>query len=214
MNSNWAIVSDFDGTISQHDMADNIYYYFGAATREDIRQSYEGGEKVEDWIARCLKRIKADHAEVERYILDFGRPRAGAPELIQYCRANGVPFEIASGGLDLYIDLLLKKWELGGEKYTSGRVKRNSAGSYDVSYDHMFAQAPDLESFKAFCVRKYQEQGYKVIFCGDGNSDFKAALQADMVFARYKLTGLCAAAGRRTRRLDFRRILDFLKAGT
>lgn len=207
----WAVVSDFDGTISQKDVADEICFHFKTATRADIQRSYDPAVKVEDWVAASFGAITAPRPEVEKFIFSFARPRAGARELGRCCRENGIPFEVASGGLDIYIAPLMKRWGLGDVTCHCGRVNDGKPSGYTVSYAHLLKNAPALDEFKAHIVRGFQQRGYKVVFCGDGTSDFKAAIAADAVFARYKLAKRCAAAGRKTRRLgSFDAVIKFL----
>lgn len=207
----WAVVSDFDGTISQKDVADEICFHFKTATRADIHRSYDPSVKVEDWVAASFGAITAPRPEVEKFIFEFARPRAGARELGYCCRENGIPFEVASGGLDIYITPLMAHWGLADVPCHCGRVSDVKPSGYAISYAHLLKHAPALDEFKAHAVRRFQQRGYKVIFCGDGTSDFKAAIAADVVFARYKLAKRCADAGHKTKRLNsFDPVIKFL----
>jgi len=44
-------------------------------------------------------------------------------------------------------------------------------------------------------IRKYQAEGYKVVFVGDGPTDKEAAEVADFVFAKGRLVEYCQAKG-------------------
>ncbi|MDD4003723.1 MAG: HAD-IB family phosphatase [Elusimicrobiaceae bacterium] len=208
----WAVVADFDGTVSMKDVSDELCFHFKTASRAGIRGSYAPGVKVEDWLAASFGAITARRGEIEKFVSGFARPRAGARRFYEYCRRNGLPFEIASGGLDIYIAPLLEKWGLGDSRYFCAAVTPARPAGYSVNYRKMLGRAATVDEFKAQRVRRLKKQGFRVLFCGDGTSDLLAALEADAVFARFKLARLCARAGKKTKRLvSFDAALKFLK---
>lgn len=208
----WAVVTDFDGTLSMKDVSDEICFHFKTASRAAIRRSYDPGVKVEDWVSSSFGAITAPRAEVEKFIFSFARPREGIAGFMNYCRRSAVPVEVASGGLDIYIAPLLKKWNLADVPFFCARVSEKRPDGYAVSYARLLKQAATVDEFKTRRVQRLQKLGYKVLFCGDGTSDFAAARAADAVFARYRLAGLCAKNGVRFKRLTtFGAVEKFLK---
>ncbi|MDD2773192.1 MAG: HAD-IB family phosphatase [Elusimicrobiales bacterium] len=195
-----AVVTDFDGTVTTCDVGDAICLNFGAATREEVRLSYAKTASVKLCMRRFFARLAAEPDAVRRFVLSNTVMRDGfAPAARRLARA-GVPLEIASGGLDIYIGPLLKKWGVSAAAVFCGRA-RHENGRFRVTYPQI---RDALEQFKAARVRHYKKRGCKVIFCGDATSDLKAASQADTVFACGRLSALCREAGIKARRLhDF-----------
>ncbi|MGC8868008.1 MAG: hypothetical protein ACP5PA_07380, partial [Elusimicrobiales bacterium] len=92
---------------------------------------------------------------------------------------NNIPFEIVSGGLDLYIDAFMRKYGVS----FSGFYGRFNHG--DITYD--FLNGMSLYEFKASRVINYRNLGYTVVFLGDSYNDYQAAVAADIRFATLRL---------------------------
>lgn len=194
----WAVVADFDGTVTTFDVGDALCLHFGAATKEEVEASYDPSVSVPRWMQRYLGGISASPLEIKKFLRKSVCPRKGLLPFAAFCRKERVPFEIASGGVDLYIDTLLRRWKLGFVKTFCGSHRR-VAGGYRLSYPMLRGRS--LEEFKASRVKALQRAGYKVIFCGDGPSDFPASKVADAVFARHRLLLICRANGVKARPL-------------
>lgn len=204
----WAVVSDFDGTLTLEDVGDAILMEFGVFTAADIARSYAPGQSVEGWMRRGFARLRASRAEIEAFVLGAAEPRRGLPAFSRFCADRRVPFDIVSGGADIYGRPLLKDW---GVKALSsfGRTRRN--GRYwDVRYEDLAGRT--LPAFKAGRVKHYRGRGFAVLFCGDAPSDLRAAGLADKVYAAGRLRGLCRAKGIKFSPLrDLRDAADFIR---
>jgi 2-hydroxy-3-keto-5-methylthiopentenyl-1-phosphate phosphatase len=204
----WAAVSDFDGTITLRDVGDHLLLHYGFSDRKTIEESYSLKVRVEDF----MKRAFAGAALTEKVIADFVRARTrarpGFREFVLFCEQNRVPFEIASGGVDLYADPFFAKH---GVKVRSffGRARVVKGG---IRIRYPFLRKLDLSSFKASRVRRFKAAGRKVVFFGDGPNDLKAAMLADKVYAAGRLYRLCRARGIPASRLtDFGMAANFIK---
>ncbi|MFA5162324.1 MAG: HAD-IB family phosphatase [Elusimicrobiales bacterium] len=188
--SRFALVTDFDGTVTTRDVGDFICLRFGVATAEDIELSYAAGVCVQDWVKKFFGRLRRGPDEVRSLVLGKIRMRAGFAEAARLLAQNGAPVEITSGGLDIYIKPLLEKWGAPDIKLFCGAARYGKNG-YRVRYPWKMK----LDDLKASRVRFHRRRGRKVIFCGDAASDFRAARAADIVFARGRLLEMCRAAG-------------------
>ena len=205
----WAAVSDFDGTVTLRDVGDHLLLHYGFADRRTIEESYSLKVRVEDF----MKRAFAGAALNEKVIADFVRARVkarrGFRDFVLFCEEAGVPFEIASGGVDLYSDPFFRKH---GVKVRSffGRA-RVVKGGIRISYP--FLRRTDLTTFKASRVLRHKRAGRRVVFFGDGPNDLKAAAAADKVYAAGRLYRLCRERGIAASRLtDFSRAAAFIAA--
>ncbi len=206
----WAVILDFDGTLTRRDVADRILSTFGGLRREDLAQSHRKGVVTEDWVYEKYRRIKTPRRRIAAWGLRQAQKRSGIEALAAFCRAGRIPIEVVSGGLDLYVDPLLKRWGLG-------RVPRFRASSRDSSKGlwmrYLFLKnSRTLGDFKASRVRAMKRRGRRVLYAGDGPSDLRAARAADLVFARGELARLLKKQRRPFRVLrDFRGVLAQLK---
>jgi len=207
----WAVVSDFDGTVTTFDVGDAVCMRFRAATKEEVEASYDPSVSVPRWMQRYFGRLSASPSEIEKFVRKAVSPRKGLSGFASFCRKGKIPFEIASGGVDLYIRPLLSKWKLEDVKVFCGK-HRHAGSGYRLSYPMLRGRS--LEKFKASRVRAFQKAGYKVVFCGDGPSDFPASRVADAVFARHRLLVSCRRHGVKARPLvSFDAITSFIRKG-
>lgn len=204
----WAAVSDFDGTITLRDVGDHLLLHYGFADRKTIEESYSLKVRVEDF----MKRAFAGAALSQKVIADFVRTRVkarpGFRDFILFCEARGVPFEIASGGVDLYADPFFAKHGVKVKSFF-GRA-RVAKGGIRITYP--FLKRTNLSAFKASRVARMRRLGRRVVFFGDGPNDFKAAALADKVYAAGRLLKLCRERGVPASPLrDFARAAAFIE---
>lgn len=184
----YAIVTDFDGTVTKLDIGNAISIHLGSTTQEQIEQDYIDNVDQKEWMKKQFGNIKMNREEFESLVLSYAEVKEGFEELAAYSKEHNIPFEIASGGLDLYINPVLKKTNTGHlPVYSAVGVYTENGILLDFPYSNNIT----LDDFKASRVELYKQQGYTVIFLGDGISDFKAAQKADIVFAVDYLEGLC-----------------------
>jgi 2-hydroxy-3-keto-5-methylthiopentenyl-1-phosphate phosphatase len=207
----WAVVTDFDGTVVNIDISDTMLIKFGYATKEEVENSCTQETLVEKWIQKVFSNFNVSQQKIADFLSNEVVMRKGFDGVAKTCQSRELPIEIVSGGLDLYIEPLLKKWGLNWiPKYCAKTTQLNKG----LKTDYWFLKNTTLEKFKASRVAKMKSQGYKVIFCGDGASDFLAARRADLVFSRYKLYDMCIKNNIGTYELiDFREIEEIISDG-
>jgi len=187
----WAAVSDFDGTITLRDVGDHLLLHYGFADRKTIEESYSLKVRVEDFMKRAFAGARLTEKVIAGFVRRKVRARRGFREFIVFCEKNKVPFEIASGGVDLYADPFFKKH---GVKVRSffGKAKVIEGG---IKISYPFLKRMDLSAFKESRVLRQQRAGRRVVFFGDGPNDLKAAAAADKVYAAGRLLRLCRERG-------------------
>jgi 2,3-diketo-5-methylthio-1-phosphopentane phosphatase len=139
----------------------------------------EAGEiNVEKCLELEFKHVKSSKDEILKQISSKIEIREGFVKFVEYCKSKNLELIIVSAGLDFVIDYILTTLSLkipvivpktafnGGITFTF--PKRNDSNS---------------EDFKADFVKKCKNEGNKVIFIGDGGSDYYGAKYSDYVFA-------------------------------
>ena len=204
----WAAVSDFDGTITLRDVGDHLLLHYGFADKKTIEESYVSGVKVEDFMRSAFSGAALTEKVIAAFVRKKVKARRGFREFVVFCETSGVPFEIASGGVDLYADPFFKKH---GVKVRSffGKARVVKGG---VSIRYPFLRRLDLSAFKESRVLRQKRAGRKVVFFGDGPNDFKAAALADKAYATGRLLKLCRERGVPASPLtDFTRAAAYIK---
>ena len=139
----WAVVTDFDGTVTLKDVSDALLLHFKAAGREEIERSYDPSVELERWMTAYYRLLKVPRPRIEEYVRDSARLRGGFQELSAFCAGSGVPLEIVSGGLDVYIDCLLRYWRLKISAYRA-RARFTPEG---ISIDYPFLRNSSSDVF-------------------------------------------------------------------
>ena len=99
------LVVDFDGTITEQDMLDDIAQTFGDG--EVYRQVDEGLDRgsipLREVIRREFEPVRAPLEEVVDYVLRETRVRAGFRELVERARDEGWRFVVVSSGFPMTV---------------------------------------------------------------------------------------------------------------
>ena len=200
----FAIITDFDGTITTRDIGNALCFHFGTMKPDaSTVKDYDTKEDPSIWFNKFFGPIKASKEEFESIILSYAIVKKGFEELAKFAQAHKIPFEIVSGGLDIYIKPILKKHNLPPLPIYCVRGNLTPKG---ISVDFPDYPKTPLDDFKAQRVKYYKNKGYTTVFLGDGLVDLEAAKQADILFATDYLAELCER-----NKIPYKKFKDFTK---
>ncbi len=204
----YAIISDFDGTLTQKDVAHLLVDHF-KVDGIVCQPNHVHDDDAKHWMRCYMGAIKASQEEFECYVKRAALAREGLVEMIQLAFEKNIPFEIVSGGLDIYINPVLKKYNISGIPVYAANAEFTPGG---ISVEYPLLENFTLADFKASRVKHFKAQDYTTIFCGDGLTDFEAAKAADIVFAREHLLAACVRENIAVNELvTFREIIEIIK---
>jgi len=181
---------DFDGTLTEKDASFLLLDAFADGDwRHLLRQYRERKITVNHFNTHAFAMIKAD----EQTLLDFLKKRVkirvGFPELIACCRKKGFQPVIVSNGLDFYIKAILNDL---GQRNIQVFAAQTQFGPDGIETKYIGPEGNQLEdNFKEAYTRLFLKEGYRVIYLGNGFSDFPAAKEAHHVFATGELLAYC-----------------------
>jgi len=196
-----AVLSDFDGTITTTDVAEDILARFASPQWEDLERLHRSRVLgTRETMARQFALVHAPREELVEFARATAKMDPAVPAFIRFCEDRGIPFEIVSEGLDFYLHELIKSWGLGVP------VRTNRAVFAD---GHIRIEYPYADPFCTLCgtckldrVFQLRVAGYRIVYVGDGDSDLCPAVEADVVFAKRRLAELCDSEGIAYRRFD------------
>ena len=196
-----AVLSDFDGTITTSDVAEDLLARFAPKEWEEIERLHRarllGTREV---MARQFALVHAGREELVEYARRNATMDPGVPAFLRFCRGRGIPFEIVSEGLDFYLHELIKQWGLDVPVRTNRAVFEEGR----IRIEHPFAD-PSCNlcgTCKLDRVFELRVSGHRVVYIGDGDSDLCPAVEADTVFAKRRLAELCETEGIAYRRFE------------
>jgi 2-hydroxy-3-keto-5-methylthiopentenyl-1-phosphate phosphatase len=199
MRPPWAIVCDFDGTVTTHDVGDQVSIRFaGYHVWRGAEDAYKAGAyDFGALIRRIFEPITASRDEIAAFARQRAVLRPGFERLVAACRDGRRPFVVCSAGLDVYIEPVLERLAPDLRNHVDVRCNRAvcSPAGMRVTF-HADGEGCGRCGFcKGSVVRDLRAAGYKVLVVGDGTADRCAAEAADFVFARARLADWCAASG-------------------
>lgn len=199
-----AVYADFDDTLTTQNVAHFLLKRFAPGALKRFSTQYRAGEiSFREYQEKSFNAVDATVSEMQEAAANEIELRSGLAELLKAVSEAGAVFTVASAGLDLYIDPVLKRHGLEALSVICGSALRTGSDSGEFRYDYPFPYdsadgADDSQRCRgdwATCKCKALEQsdeGAITIFVGDGNtSDACAAEKADHVFARDRLLKIC-----------------------
>ena len=178
------LVVDFDGTITEQDLLDEIAQTFGdEAVYQEVDEGLERRAiSLHDVLRREFEPVKAPLDEVVAWVLEHARMRPGFQELVERARSEGWDVVIVSSGFRELIEPVLRREGLDDVRLISNSVEPDPAG-WRVRFHDEAECASCGEACKRTTVAGLSGEG-EIAYVGDGYSDRCAAELADRVFAR------------------------------
>lgn len=188
-------VSDFDGTLTKRDFYHIIMdRYLGEWGRELYKKWKRQELKDFDFLNMIFQSINKNENDIldDIYSIELD-PYTG--EFINKIKSKGGDFLILSAGTRYYIDRLLA---------FRGISDVNIISNEGVYKDRGITMLRDMESpfysdiygvDKEKAVQNLRQEYRKIFYAGDSGPDLKAAMSADMAFAKNSLVDLMQASG-------------------
>jgi len=186
-----SVFLDFDGTISTADIGLHLLERLGAPGWREISTAYERGEigsrecLVDEWAT-----IDATEAQARAVAAEVPIDPDLAP-LVTGLRAAGAEVTVVSDGFGFYVHEACDPFGL--------RVVTNavdfSTGDLEFPYEDRCCPCSTCGVCKQAPIRDASRAGRETVLVGDGASDRKAAMLADVVIAKGVLRAWCETFG-------------------
>jgi 2-hydroxy-3-keto-5-methylthiopentenyl-1-phosphate phosphatase len=189
-----AILCDFDGTLTPVIVIDLLYEKYARCGLEFTYRWERGEISTMEEIQSTFATVTASREEMESTLAELDLT-PGADEFISFCHDRDYEFGIVSDGLKWYIEYILKRHDLEGLKIYANEIHFGDDGGFHFSFPWFDEQTPLRATSKPSIIQRFQDEGYRVIFIGDGISDFEVVGIADKIYARSSLAEHCRSMG-------------------
>jgi len=181
---------DFDGTVTDKDVSFMLLDAFADGDwRKLLRRYQEGKITVGQFNTESFIMIKEDRQTLVEHIKDKIKVRRGFREMVDYCHSRGFRFVIVSNGQDFYIEEMLADIGMGDIEFYCAKSLFHSEG---VTVQYIGPNGSPLNSdFKQAYVKLFLDDGYRIIYIGNGDSDVLPAQQCHHIFATGVLLAHC-----------------------
>ena len=177
------VVLDFDGTVTQKDIGDEICDRFAPPSWRDIDDAWVRNEiSLPDAQRRMWGLARAERPEALAYAREVGHLRPGLDGLFAAARRSGATLWLASGGFDFYIEALLGA-RLGAFERSYFNATRFIDGRIEIDFPHGDLACGRCAVCKGKVCDAARATGRPTVFVGDGSSDRCAIGRADRIFA-------------------------------
>ena len=211
------IFSDFDGTITTVDSLVVVLDRFGDPEwRRFEKELKEGKCTPFETLTRETESLHASLDDMLHLIDEEVDVREGFLEFMSLVEQKKIPFSILSGGYRTFIERVFENMgypklihhvtandiEVDKTNFTRWKLIQNSEPKV----------FPDYPTCKVHPIRKAKKAGYTTLYIGDGNTDYMAAKECDIVFARGNLAEFMKREKRAFLPFEtFFDIIDFLR---
>jgi 2,3-diketo-5-methylthio-1-phosphopentane phosphatase len=173
------LVVDFDGTITEDDLLDEIAQRFGdPSVYQEVEDGLHAGTvTLRECITREFEPVTAPLDEVVRWILERARIRPGFGELVGLARRRGWRVVILSSGFHELIEPVLEGEGVDAE------LRANRVDPRPTGWRVLWRDETVCAECGEACKRAALPADGEIVYIGDGISDRCAALASDRVFA-------------------------------
>lgn len=186
------VLCDFDNTISTSDVTDTLLQRFGMPGHEELENDWIAGKIGSkecmsgqiallnasfDELNDCLKQITIDP-----YF----------PQFVKTLRLHNIDLHIVSDGLDYAIDAILQRYGLASIPIYANRLVQTGERSWKLEFPYESTNCKK-KSGHCKCLHTHQQPGNsrRMIYVGDGASDYCVSHQTDWVLAKSNLIDYC-----------------------
>ena len=212
VEESYAVICDFDGTVTPFDVTDAILERFAHPSWKTIEDEWvQGNLSARECMERQIPLIGAKPGVLEAF-LDEVPVTDGFVEFTRFCRSRDIPLTIVSDGMDYAIRHILYRHGMHHIPVVANRLIRSRTG-YQLEFPYGREGCP---SGVCKCsVASIVAADSKCLLIGDGLSDCCLARSASFTLARHgkSLQRHCAEQGfPHQTYLDFFDILEAFKA--
>jgi 2-hydroxy-3-keto-5-methylthiopentenyl-1-phosphate phosphatase len=175
-----ALVLDFDGTITEIDLLDEMARRFGDQSVFTEVEEALLAERItlQECITREFEPVTLPLPEMVAWVLENLRIRPGLRELADFAESKDWDIRILSSGFVELIEPILHAVGLEGIEVVANRVDARPEGWRVIWRDEAVCPACGEA-----CKRRGLPAADEIVYIGDGISDRCAALASDRVFA-------------------------------
>ncbi|WP_077214359.1 2-hydroxy-3-keto-5-methylthiopentenyl-1-phosphate phosphatase [Bacillus dakarensis] len=188
------IFCDFDGTVTKKDNIVSIMKHFNPPGWEKWKDGVLSQEiSIQEGVGNMFALLpSAKKEEIIQYVLETAQIRDGFGEFVQYTKQHDIPLYIVSGGIDFFVEPMLKQF---------GDITGLYCNQADFSGDTIRIEWPhscderctnqNCGCCKPAVIRSLAHSDAHTIMIGDSVTDVEAAKMAHTVISRDYLTSKC-----------------------
>jgi len=203
MHEKIVLLSDFDGTVTDIDTGAYVLSKFANGDWQRLDRRLTLGEiSFEECLREQFGMINHPKDEILRVVDTAVAVRRYFGEVVACCEEKGIELKLVSGGLDFCIKHILERNNLDVDFI----APKTTFGVNGITLEFPSLTEAASFNFKDDTVRRYQREGYNVVYVGDGYGDYDAIKQAN---SRFVVKDSVSARLCHANNVEFQEITDF-----
>lgn len=187
------IVSDFDGTITKTDTLSKFLEDYADAKWLDIENDWRDGKfGSQECLIRQFALVPNLTPQLVSDFLDTMEIDEGFSLFAKNAKAQCIPIVILSDGLDYFINKILEKNNIDYINVITNHAYFDDWGKFIIEFPNDSRHCTNnAGTCKCKVVRNLKKRYKKVVYIGDGASDFCVSKEPDVVYAKAGLAEYC-----------------------
>lgn len=186
------IFSDFDGTITKVDTLNTFLRVHATDEWLEIEDRWINGEIGS---RQCIEeQMQLFPGMTEKTMNDFVDSIEIDETFIpfyEFVKEKNIDFSIVSDGFDLFIERILNRYDIKNVKIYSNKLKFDGK-NFETSFPHCSQDCKrDSGVCKCSVIKNNRIVTKRLLYAGDGLSDFCVSNKADILFAKGSLLEYC-----------------------
>lgn len=189
----YIIISDFDGTITRKDGLYAFIEKYAEGDWKSIEQAWaEGNISSKECLIEEFKLVPNISEELISSFVKTIEIDVTFKSFFNKIQKKGIDFCVVSDGIDYFINKILEQYDLRGLKIISNHgVFRGE--SFELTFPNDFAACKNnAGTCKCKIIEDLRKEYSKIIYIGDGVSDYCVADKADILYAKLRLADYCS----------------------
>ncbi len=184
--------SDFDGTITKEDTLNKFLQLYAYPEWIDIENKWlEGKIGSKECIEKQMQMFPPINDKIINDFVNSIEIDETFPDFLSYLKSENIDFYIVSDGFDLFIEKILKRYNLKDVNIFSNKLKIVN-GKFITEFPNFNTNCKRQSGVcKCNVVNKNKIVTKRVLYAGDGLSDFCVSKNVDVLFAKGSLLEYC-----------------------
>jgi 2-hydroxy-3-keto-5-methylthiopentenyl-1-phosphate phosphatase len=188
----WRVICDFDGTISTKDTTDQLLERFADPAWHAIEAEWISGTIGS---AECMRQqvelVRASKQELDLFLSQIEIDPSFI-DFVWFCERQRIDISIASDGIDYIIRSVLARYGLDHLRVTANRLSFLGGNRYTLN---PYVTSGVCKSGTGVCkcclAEVVRTTDKRILYVGDGRSDFCVSQHVDLVLAKSNLLTFC-----------------------
>ena len=191
------LVSDFDGTITKTDTLSKFLEDYADPKWLDIENDWRDGKfGSQECLMKQFALVPNLTPELIDKFLDSMEIDEGFIPFCQKANENNIPVVVLSDGLDYFINKIFEKNGIDFVNVITNHAYFDDRGRFRIEFPNDSKHCTnDAGTCKCKVVKNLKKRYKKVLYVGDGASDFCVSKEPDIVFAKAGLEEYCKNNG-------------------